>query len=143
MEKRLNKISNIIDLLPNTTKTNKPIINKIIEKIKLKHEILDKYKFISEPEQLTKGDFIRYVDLGNTKLSFPYIISEIIYDISPSNIKHITNIAIFNSKYKTYIKINPKKYYIFKLDRTYNKLRGLLDKILSEEIEIYKKKNNI
>ena len=100
-------------MLLNITKTNEDK-HKNVQQIAIqKFPILNDYKY-NPANKVKAGQTIRYVDLQYNKLSTPMIVIEIIHNKSlmiPD--KTVKSIVLFNTTHKTYIKLNPLKFYIF------------------------------
>lgn len=88
--------------------------NEIVKQIKNKFVgTFDEYAYVEFAEKIKKGDIIRYVDLGLTKVSVPGIVIDTVYEehILSRSLKYIT---LLNTKKHIYWKIIPKKVYIFR-----------------------------
>ncbi len=86
------------------------IPDNIIKKIKRKFPEIKYYNYL-HTEELKLYDLIQMVDLGLTNLSIVGKCIKIKYGENNS----IQNILLHNSITETYWKINPTKYYIFKV----------------------------
>jgi hypothetical protein len=140
MENRLNKINKMISLL----KTDENEINKnkniIIDKLKKKYKILKYYDYI-ETQNVKLGDILKYNDLELNKLSICGLVVHIYY-IDEYNKKQISRFLLFNIYKNIFWVISPKKYYLFRSEKsgrfknTFNDY--LNDIILEDNINKYK-----
>jgi hypothetical protein len=109
----LNRLDDTKKLVSQTTVTQNRD-NEIVKQIKDKFVgTFDEYAYVEHAERIKKGDIIRYVDLGLTKVSLPGIVIDTVYEehILSKSLKYIT---LLNTIKRTYWKIIPKKVYIFR-----------------------------
>lgn len=132
MDKRLSQINNLIDKLESNEDDEHYF--QIEDEIKLKFPNLQYYSFV-DPNILSLGNIIRYVNLQMNKISLPVIIIRIdrvtyldSYEVS----------TIYVKFYRRMWKINPKKHYIF-LSNNVGSVYD--DNFMMNEIEKYK--NNL
>jgi hypothetical protein len=104
-QKRLNDINNI---LKNYSEPDIPTI--IVKKIQKKFPEVKYYSLITA-EQLYIGENLSLVTLDMSKLLVPGKCVKIFYRKNNS----VNRIMLFNSYLNIYWKVNPKKYYIFKI----------------------------
>jgi hypothetical protein len=104
-QKRLNDINNI---LKNYSEPDIPTI--IVKKIQKKFPEVKYYSLITA-EQLYIGENLSLVTLDMSKLLVPGKCVKIFYRKNNS----INRIMLYNSYLDIYWKVNPKKYYIFKI----------------------------
>ena len=104
-QKRLNDINNI---LKNYSEPDIPTI--IVKKIQKTFPEVKYYSLITA-EQLYIGENLSLVTLDMSKLLVPGKCVKIFYRKNNS----VNRIMLFNSYLNIYWKVNPKKYYIFKI----------------------------
>ena len=136
-KRRLNNINNI---LKNYKEPDIP--DRIIEKIRKKFPTVKNYDFL-QTEQINEYDLIQTVDLNLKKLS---IVGKCI-KINYSQTRAINSILLHNIVTDTFWKINPEKYYIFKvLSNNDNELRENIENlynILNNKENKDNKNNNV
>lgn len=109
----INRLSEINEII-NKVHISENKDNEIVKKIKDKFiGTFDEYAFVGSAEKINKGDIIRYVDLGLTKVSIAGIVIDIIYEknILSQSLKYF---VLINKYTHTYWKIVPKSVYIFR-----------------------------
>ncbi len=103
--RRLRTINNI---LMNYKEPDIP--DKMIRKIKKKFKEIKEYTYL-HTEEVNVGDMLQFVDLELTGVSNVYKCSKIIYRDN----KSIETLVLYDTITKKYLKINPTKYYLFKV----------------------------
>jgi hypothetical protein len=86
------------------------IPDKMIRKIKKKFPEIKHYTYL-HTEEVKIEDMIQFVDLDLSELSNTYKCSKIIYRDNRS----IEKIVLRDTETKKYLKINPTKYYLFRV----------------------------
>ena len=104
-EKRLNDINNILKHY-----SEPDIPTTIVKKIKKKFTEVKYYSLITA-EQLYIGEDLSLVTLDMSKLLIPGKCVKIFYRKNNS----INKVMLYNSYLDIYWKVNPKKYYMFKI----------------------------
>jgi hypothetical protein len=128
----------------NNTKQKKKISDTILSKIKEKFKTLRHYEYKSEAN-VKIGEMLRHVDINVTKLSIIGIVRKIEHFSELNEQSDVKTIYLYSPFTKTSWKINPNKYYLFKVHKPTKDdkfLDGLYDDY-ADQIEKYLKKNKL
>lgn len=113
----------IDDILDTVKSTNQDTIEEDIRK-KWGDNLKDYYHINNKnTDKLAKGKYIKYVDLGLTKIRYG-ILTDII--TNPYGVA-ITYLRLKNTRDNTYWKISFNKHHIFQLDRSSDVIRQIFD----------------
>ena len=102
------RLRNINNILMNYKEPDIP--DKMIRKIKKKFPEIKDYTYL-HTEEVNMEDMIQIIDLNLSELSNIYKCTKIIYRDN----KSIEKIVLRDMETKKYLKINPTKYYLFKV----------------------------
>lgn len=113
----------IDDILDTVKSTNGDTIENDIRK-KWNTELKNYYHINNKNiDKLDKGKYIKYTDLGLTKIRYGILVDIITNPFGAS----ITHLRLKNTRDNSYWKINFNRHHIFQLDRSADAIRKIFD----------------